>query len=180
METNLWNEIVCEFEEWVNDAMAYNCHQRKIGGYSFDEQMSMMFFEHQSNYYLLKVEINLEQLGINFRAQSSRINTPRASLFTTSSTSRASKNALFLEVQPTRDTTGFMKTCEPSNITISLIIFKVILAKKSMSPTWALGAAGAHAATATMKKLILMRAAKWERAFGEDPVIIGMQRIATV
>lgn len=67
METNLWNEIVCEFESWVNDAMAYNCHQRKIGGYSFDEQMSMMFFEHQSNYYLLKVQKNLDHLGINFQ-----------------------------------------------------------------------------------------------------------------
>ena len=56
METNLWNVIVCEFESWVNDAMAYNCHQRKYGGYYFDEEMSMMFFEHQSNYYLLKVK----------------------------------------------------------------------------------------------------------------------------
>jgi len=49
-----------------------------------------------------------------------------------------------------------------------------------MSPTWAPGAAGAPAATATMKKLILTPAAKLERGFEEDPVIIGMQQTAKV
>ena len=44
-----------------------------------------------------------------------------------------------------------------------------------MSPTWALGAAGAPAATATMKKLMLILVAKLEHVFGDDHVIIGIQ-----
>ncbi|CAG5104451.1 Oidioi.mRNA.OKI2018_I69.chr1.g1260.t1.cds [Oikopleura dioica] len=54
METNLNNVIACEFESWVNDAMAYTCTQRHVGGYYFPEEMSLVYFQHLSNYYLLE------------------------------------------------------------------------------------------------------------------------------
>lgn len=67
--SSMYNNVgVCTFDSWVNGAMGYNCVEEQKGSYEWDFPMSLMFFPHKTNWYLLKetLEFNVNANYINW------------------------------------------------------------------------------------------------------------------